>query len=109
MKKLFLPLFVALFVSGCATSSHVVTGTVRPAISPDGVKVYSTRPAAAEDVAIVSADSINGLTWQQAQNDAVRRLKSQAAKLGANAIVITGTENDVWSGSKATAQAVFVP
>jgi hypothetical protein len=106
MKNLFLA--ALLSIAGCATGSHVITGTIHPATLPEGVKIYSTAPANSEVIGIVSASSISGLTWQQASDDALRRLKIEASKIGANGIVVKNSENDFNSGSKVSGTAIYV-
>jgi hypothetical protein len=80
-----------LFV-GCAASSNVLVGTARPPISPDQVKIYLHPPAKYEEVAIIDASSRGSpaFTDQQKMNKAIARLKDQAAKLGANGILLEG-------------------
>lgn len=82
-----------LFLVGCAASSHVLVGTARPPISPDQVKIYLHPPAKYEEVAVIDASSRGGapaFTDQQKMNKAIARLKDEAAKLGANGILLEG-------------------
>jgi uncharacterized protein YbjQ (UPF0145 family) len=46
-------------------------------------------PDGAEQIAIVKASADSGLTQQQSLDYAVHELKKQAAKVGANTVVIT--------------------
>lgn len=101
--KILLSLLLVL-VAGCA-SSHIITGKPRSAISPEAVKVYATMPAGAEEIAIV-----NGANPMALHTDsAVKMLKKQAAKLGANGIVIESAKVNGWTGSEVSAHAIFVP
>jgi hypothetical protein len=86
------PALIALWMAACASSSHVIVGTPRPPIPPDQVKVYSTPPPAFEEVAILSASSDSMLTvgGQHSLDKVVERLKEQAAKLGANGVILEG-------------------
>ncbi len=81
----------ALALAGCA-SSHVITGTVRPAIPPEQVKVYTTPPKKYEQVAIIDASSRRSFSFgdQAKVNAAITRLKEEAAKLGANGVLLQG-------------------
>ena len=92
MKRLFSILFVVLFVLclySCATGSAVVTGTKRPATDPGEVVIYAEAPAAKyEIIGIVNASSESGWTDQKKLDYAVEELKNQAAKLGANGIIL---------------------
>ena len=88
---------------GCAASSHVLVGTARPPISPDQVKIYLHPPAKYEEVAVIDASSRGSpaFTDQQKMNKAIERLKDEAARLGANGILLEGAR-DQQSGSVGT-------
>ena len=83
--------FLALLF-GCA-SSHVLIGVARPPISPSQVKLYLRPPAKYEEVAILDASSRGSfaITDQGKMDKAITRLKEEAAKLGANGILLQGT------------------
>ena len=88
----------ALALSACVTS-HVIVGKVRPPISPDQVQLYLRPPAARyEEVALLESSSKHSFSFTaQGKTDAViQRLKEDAAKLGANGILLEGV------GDKAT-------
>ena len=80
-----------LILSACATS-HVLTGTPRPPISPAEVKVYSQAPAKYEQIAVIQSSSRASFAFTaQGKTDAlIERMKDEAAKLGANGILIQG-------------------
>jgi hypothetical protein len=84
--------FAAAFLVGCAAESHVLVGTARPPISPDQVKIYVHAPAKYEEIAIIDASSKGSpaFTDQQKMDKAIARLKDEAAKLGANGILLQG-------------------
>lgn len=91
MKKiLYLPFVLLLGLSffSCASGSALVTGSLRSATNPDKVIVYSEPPASYEVIGIVSASSDAGFTQQSSLNYALEELKKQAAKIGANGIII---------------------
>src|SRR6202000_376905 len=89
MKKiLFSPLMLLVLVTGCASSTHQVTGVKRPSFPPEAVGIYSSMPAHAEVIGFVSANSYDGMTLHQANKDALSMLKTEAGKLGANGVVI---------------------
>ncbi len=83
---------LALGLAACAPSSHIVVGTVRPAITPSEVKIYLQPPPAFEEVAVLnaSADSMFGTGGQSTVDKVIQRLKQEAAKLGANGIILEG-------------------
>jgi len=85
-----------VILAGCATS-HVMVGNARPAISPGQVKIYLHPPEKYEEIAILDTSSQGSFSFtQQGKMDSVvERLKAEAAKLGANGILLevlaTGT------------------
>jgi len=111
---------LAAILSGCSTSSHVLVGTPRPAISPDDVRVYTQPPPQYEPIGHVDATSQGSLalTGQQNMDKAIARLKQEAANLGANGILLesvhdqqsgsigTGVGSSSYSGNSATGVGV---
>jgi hypothetical protein len=94
---------LAAMLLGCATSSHVMLGTARPPISPESVRVYVQPPERYEEVATLDASSQGSfaITSQQNMDKAIARMKEEAAKLGANGILLQGVQ-DQQSGSIGT-------
>jgi len=90
IKIISLYLFV-LFLLGCASGSVIVTGKTRAPIDPSQVKLYLKVPTNYETIGIVNASSDAGWTDQGSQDYAVQELKNQAAKLGANGVLLTAT------------------
>ena len=89
-------------LAGCASGSAIITGKVRPPISAESVQLYLQPPAQFEVVGLVKASSDAGWTEQGSVDYAVKELKKQAAKVGANGILLSGT------GTKTTS-TVIVP
>jgi hypothetical protein len=88
----------ALCLSACVTS-HVIVGKVRPPISPDQVQLYLHPPGTKyEEVALLESSSRHSFSFtaQGKTNAVIERLKEDAAKLGANGILLDGV------GDKAT-------
>ena len=84
--------FVTAFLSAC-TTSHIIVGKTRPPTRAEDVKVYFDPPKKYERIALIDADS-NGSFKFSAQgkvNAALERMKTDAAKLGANGILLRGT------------------
>lgn len=77
-------------VVGCASSVVVVTGAVHPAIDITDVRIVSVVPEKAEEIALIRASSGAGFTDQQCYDYAVEELKTRAANLGGNVVVIEG-------------------
>jgi len=105
-------LVVVFILFGCAAGSSIITGTVRSAISQDEVKIYIEPPSQYETIGIVEAASDVEFSRQAAQDRVIHELKAQAAKIGANGIILvnTGTgrrdsgyySNNVFYASSAT-------
>lgn len=87
-----------------AGGSFILLGKKRPSIDPDDVAIYFDPPAHYEKIAIVEGDSMGSFAFSsQAKVDkALQRMKKQAAKLGANAIILQGH-------SQRDAGAVMIP
>ena len=102
-------LALALIVTGCASTSHVVTGTARPACLPEAVKVYEVQPTNAVVIGAVSATEPNGFE-HVLNHPELAMLKKEAAAIGANGIVL-GQESEMkfFTGWQWTGIAIFVP
>ena len=83
-----LPAVAILALAACASGSAIVTGQTRDPVAPEQVKIYLEPPAAFESIGLVSASSANGMTQQQSLDYAIEELKKQAAKLGANGVLL---------------------
>ncbi len=96
LSAIFIVGMVSVFIlSGCASGTALVTGTQRPATNADEVVIYTEAPEKYEVIGIVTASSDSGWTEQGDLNYAVAELKKQAAKIGANGIILesVGTIN----------------
>ena len=99
---------------GCATGSSTITGNARSAIDSSLVKLYLESPQEYEIIGIVESSSDVEIFSQAARDRTIEELKVQAAKIGANGILITDTssEGSIWSddGQTKTAKgrAIFV-
>ena len=79
-------------VVACAPTSHVLIGTARPAITPAEVKIYSTAPPKFEEIAVLGASNKTLFTTggQRSTDKVVGRMQAEAARLGANGLVLEG-------------------
>lgn len=104
VRPLLLLLF-ALALAGCATS-HVLTGTPRAPIDPAQVRIYhSPPPGGYEEIAVLETSSGAFTYGEQNKVDAVlRRLREEAASLGANGVLFQGTA-DGYGGSNVSVGA----
>jgi len=83
---------LAISLSGCVTS-HVMLGKAHPPIPPSQVKIYFGWPKTPfERIAILDTSSRASLaiTAQGKMDKVIERLKDEAAKLGANGVVLEG-------------------
>jgi hypothetical protein len=93
--KFTISIFVALSIAmttGCTVmdGNAIVTGNARMPISPAEVRLYRSAPENFEEIAIVSASA--GHDFQKSSsimNSAIARLKEEAAKVGANGVILT--------------------
>lgn len=93
MKSLLL-VCIATCLVACASGSALVTGQAKPPIADfNSIKILTEMPQNAEQIAIVKASSASGWNQQQSLDLAVEELKKQAAKVGANAVVLTGRDS----------------
>jgi hypothetical protein len=85
-----LGLLTVLLLTGCASSSHRLIAPARPAIHPEAVRIYSSPPRRYQEIAIVDATSAGALFHgsPQGEAEALQRLKEEAAKLGANGVLL---------------------
>lgn len=96
--------FLVASLAACAGTSHVMIGHARPAVSPQDVRIYFAPPQAHyEEIARIETSSSGSFAFgAQHKTDAViERLKTEAAKLGANGVLLQGIA-DQPSGSVGT-------
>jgi len=99
----FTGVLAATLLAACA-SSHVMIGKARPPISPEQVQIYTRPPTVPyEEIARLETSSQGSFSFTaQGKTDAViKRLKVEAAKLGANGVLLEGI-GDQASGSLGT-------
>ena len=79
-------------MAACANDSVVITGSPRPAISPADVKIYSRPPAVFEEIAILNTSKNSAFTTggQKTIDKVIAGLREQAAKVGANGVILEG-------------------
>ena len=101
MKKLILLYAIVLILFyGCYPVSHIIIGEKKNPINANLVKVYSDFPDEYEKIAMIEASSDFAfkdmsleITDQRKTDKALARLKTEAASLGANGIVIQSLSN----------------
>ncbi len=92
---------ILILLIGCASGSTIVTGTPRTPIDPNSVKLYVQEPVNYEVIGLVEASSDSGWTAQESQDYAIDELKNQAAKIGANGVLLntTGSKTSTMVGT----------
>lgn len=103
MKTLFSTLSIAAIVSllcSYALASTIMVGEPRPPISPDRVKVYMEAPRHFDRIAIIRKGS--GGAWafsdQNQVDEAIAKIRVEAAKVGANGILLQVIETNSSGG-----------
>ena len=89
LQRMLLGISIA-WIAACASSGPVMMGSARAPITPDQVTLYTTLPANAEKIAVLTASNKSAFTTggQKSVDKVVERLKEQAAKLGANGLIL---------------------
>lgn len=80
----------SLFLASCATGSAIITGKELAPVEPSEVRIYSETPNSTfENIGIVKATAEEFFSQQEALDRAINELKKQAAKIGANGVILT--------------------
>jgi len=100
-----------LALGACASGSAIVTGKPRAPIAPEQVRIYLEPPAAFDVIGLVNASSNAGWTEQGSLDYAIEELKRQAAKLGANGVLLvsSGDRTTTIIGGQGTPYVYAVP
>lgn len=102
MRRTWAVLAVAAMLGACASGSAVVTGQQRAQVALEAVKVYGQPPAKYEVIGLVEASSDAGMTGSGSMEYAMRELREQAGKIGANGVLVRaigGKSDAAWTGS----------
>ena len=94
-------LLALLSISSCAIThgTSVVVGGVKEPTNPEEIKLYTTPPIKYEEIAIIYAESAHeSMSKQILANNAMARLKDEAAEVGANGILLESV-GDIYVGS----------
>ncbi|MET0288951.1 MAG: hypothetical protein ABW178_04930 [Pseudoxanthomonas sp.] len=81
---------VLLSLAACAGTSKVMLSQPRAPVDPASVQIYTEVPPGSVQIAQLEAKSAVGFGTQGQTDAAVNRLKAEAAKLGANGVVLIG-------------------
>jgi len=102
LSRMVLSMGVTVALVACV-SSHVMVGKARAPVSPDQVQIYMHPPVKYDEIAILNTSSRASfaVTAQGKSDKVMERLKIEAAKLGANGVLLQGI-NDRAVGSIGT-------
>ena len=85
-------ILVCAAMSGCASIHASMLGAPRPAIALEQVRVYQVPPRRYEQIARLDASSAIGFGTQGQTNAAINRLRREAARLGADGVLLLGVD-----------------
>jgi len=96
--NLWLLLLITLIfgITGCigsTTGSTIVTGKALPVTDPNDVNIYLEPPSQYETIGVIEASSDIEFSKKKAQDRVINKLKSLAAELGANGVLLMNTES----------------
>ena len=77
--------------AGCADGTAIATGNRHPRAGRQRHAIFGAAGRGYEVVGLVRAESDAGLTAQSSMEYAIEELKKQAASLGANGVLLTGS------------------
>lgn len=88
-----------LAIAGCASTSRVMLGDPRPPIAPGQVRIYSQPPPHYREIALLETAS-GSFTYgeQNKMNSVLGKLRTAAAQLGANGVLLQETGNAYGGG-----------
>jgi hypothetical protein len=89
-KGLTLATALMVTMTGCATSSQLLTGSPRAPLPPGDVRVYTQAPQSFEEIATLSASrkSVSSAGGERAIEKMIETMRFQAAQLGANGLLL---------------------
>ena len=90
----------AVLLAGCASTSRLMISPARPALSPEQVHVYM-EPPSGRYVEIALLETSSGpLTYgeQNKTNAVIEKLRTEAARLGANGLLLQGMASSFRGG-----------
>lgn len=95
LRPLALAVVLAAIAGGCASTSTVMMSPALPALMPEQVRVYFTPPPGHYVEIAMLETSSGGFTYgeQNKMNSVLAKLRTEAAKIGANGVLIQDTTN----------------
>jgi uncharacterized protein YbjQ (UPF0145 family) len=105
-KRAIAVVFFLATVAGCAAletseATHMLSGAAFPPIAVDAVSIYLQKPDFQYTVVgVVEARGMGFTNEARDQELAVQALKREAASIGANGVIISGSSQDIAGVSK---------
>jgi len=99
--RVFTTACMVVLLAGCATTSRVMISPARPAVALEQVRVYfSPPPGRYTEIAMLETSS-GGFTYgeQNKMNSVLGKLRAEAARLGANGVLVQDTRNGYGGGN----------
>jgi hypothetical protein len=89
-KRLTFAIALVVTMTGCATSSEMLTGSPRAPLSPGDVRVYTQAPQSFQEIAVLGASrkSVSSAGGERAIEKMIETMRSRAAQLGANGLLL---------------------
>jgi hypothetical protein len=79
---------LASVLAGCATATVIPVGNARAPVDPSQVRLYAQPPPHYEVLGLITGNSNYEGSGQNGVSDMVAKIKEQAAKLGANGVLL---------------------
>jgi hypothetical protein len=105
--KCLAAVLMSVFLFGCASGTVLLISPPRNATDVAQAKIYMEAPETYEVIGIVEAFSEAGTSKEQTQNFAIGELKKQAAKIGANGVIINSIDEEQVSYSMPNSAAAY--
>ena len=95
LRALTTTVLLAVLLAGCATTSKVMLSPMRPALAAEQVRVYFSPPSGRYVEIAMLETSSGAFTYgeQNKMNSVLTKLRVEAAKLGANGVLVQDTVN----------------
>jgi len=106
IRKIFLSLILTTttILSGCTTFDVIMTGEARKPTSADKLKIYLREPENFFSIGLIDVSSNSTPSRSANKKRALKKLKTEAAKLGTNGVLLR-----VSNGSPNQGGAILIP
>ena len=98
---------LAALLAGCGGVNRTMLAPARAPVDPATVRLYEVPPPGALQIAQIEATSGAGFGTQGQADAAVARLRQEAAKVGANGVVLMGVGTTPSAGGRSVGAGSF--